>query len=1199
MKMRTIVLVAATALLQTLAAETYVVTSGETLELGGTGAADARNSNANTIQLQGGSTLKLKPAGGYANINCKVELKGGVATLDCTALTSETPKFGGGIRDFNAADAGLRVKGAKLVKVGSGTVQFEVHDLPFVDADDQPVTDGKLSCEGGIIFCWPTGCAHEIATGSTLYFCSPTPLLTGDVTLDRYDLWLYNDTSLEKTAKVTVNTGHTLYLKPMNYPTWTAAVPVGATNSNDIVLNGGKLSLASMPTHYVDGAITGTGTVATGVANSHAAGSWDAEAIYLRSTNVTFKGTVLFGGYHNRLAFTKTASPGDPDNEVRFSGNGASWILFTDKDGLGPTNVTIKKISVTANDLYTIGVAAHQTVTVGEFANAFAVPGAPILTASGSGKVELPADACGLAVQRKAGETVFYAPCDGPQNFQGQSPLKIRALGDGQVVANIPSSCVLSAAEGRRVTVYNENGGEVRAESGEIAVSAAWRELPALWLDASATDTLHGLGEDVLPSVLKKVLDAGGQDPRELYMSVYTNGYKLVEGWHDCRGRTAYKGFNSRLYNDVWSNPPKWSPYRQNYPYVVPYGSEGLCYLNFARCAESGKGSYTDVNGTVSADGMQNRRMPIMLDGTTTEARIPATLVVMVFGSQQGGGMALLGTSTGAFGRTDDTLNAGITTNTTARVWMNGAEVDPTTAKLSGGWDVITVDATGHQVNGLGWLDIYSTGGGQNYAEVIIYTNACSAATRVLAERHLAKKWGLYDKYADDASVAEPVSSVLAQGPSAKVAAMPGVTASISGKFAGAVELDGGTLDLMTAKATPAFADLPTNGRVGWYDPDNTNGLYLVRPFNRPNAEVQALYDCGVYPRDGTNFLWAPTSRRPQWKREARGLGPERGWLDFNDPYPNDVSTGNALRPRKYPDTKPDKGDGGTALTIPVRTVLMAIDSSNGGGSPMGAKGVGSGRVSESVAVPIWPPASDTHARDNGITDTMRNGETFLDGVKVESPTKTGYSGRPEVLSLTTATAWNLATFGLIYNTESGLRQGAVLGEIFMYDTALSGEDRLKVEAYLMDKWIGKLPVGYGDLRQATVTGSGRVVASDVARLPAFDAGFSGEIVVRSASAVVPMAIDAEGSVTGAVLAPGARLEWPESVEFVVTAPGNIPPGDYVLVTCREFATDVTPSVRFVGRTPAVHELVCDVEDENRSRIVLRVIRPGVMVIVR
>lgn len=1174
----------------------YVVESGETMELRGTSTVDARNSNANTIVLRAGATLKLIAENGTANINTKVVVTNGVATLDLSEAGSAPAINASGIRDFNSPGAGLRVTGGTKLVVSAGTVHFQMHDLTFVDDQGQTGSAGKLIFNGGLIFCWPSNCVHEIADNATIYLCSPTPLFEGDVTLDNFNMWLYNDTSLEKTAKVTVGTGRTLTLKPINYPTWSASVPIGATNTNDIVLDGGTLSLQSMPLHYVDGSITGSGTVSVDVFNSH--GGWQDEAIYLRSETITFKGKVSFNSNHNRLSFAHVTSPGDPGNEVVFANADtacAAHLLFQDTDGTGPANVTVAKVTTkTKNNCFC--AAQGQTITVGEFSNTTAVPGEKIFASLGKGTTVLPADSCGLAVRMDANTVEFIAPTDGLHpfvDFSGKTPQAIVAIKDGQTVANAPTTCGISASDGKSVTVFNANGDEIQAAEGSVVASAAWRELPVLWLDASAAETLLGLGKAVLPADREMV----GEDPAERYMTTYTNGFKLVEGWTDCRGRDYCRGFNTRLYNDVGQK--KWAPVPQCYPYAVPNGLNARTYLNFSTRGGNGVSGapYTNIDGTTLSDSTQIRRMPICMKGTKTEARIPATLVTMVFGSQQGGGAAVLGTASGAFGRTGNTLAAGITTNMSADVWVNGVKVDPTTTKLSGGWDVITVDATGYEVNGIGWLKDYNNAGGQNYAEVIVYTNACTAAMRVSAERYLAKKWGLLGQYQGGTELEEV--KVRAQGDAATVRFVEGVESSLVGRYSGTVTLDGGTL-AVTEPLAPAFADLPTSGRVGWFDPDNKEGLYMVNAGTKRPQEVQAVYNNGVSPTEQAPlFLWAPTSRRPQWKRESRGNGPVRGWLDLNDPAPTEQSTGNSLRPRNYPDTKPEKGDGGTALTVPVKTVLLAMDSSMGGGAPIAASGVGVGRFAENYTVPIWPPQTDTaHYGDKGgVTDTMRNGVTRLDGVQVAQPTVTGFNGRPEVLSLTTTDSWSLAAFGNIYNTESGRRQGAILGEIFLYNEVLSDDDRLKVEAYLMDKWIGKLPTGYSDLRSATVTGSGTVQAADLARLPKAAAGFTGTLKADAATTGFTFTIDGD-VLRGAINTPKTTYDIPARTPISIVANEKIRPGTYTLISCKGFVQAMDWQLSFVGKTPRNCELKSVLNDQGGTDVVLTVRAPGLIIVV-
>lgn len=342
-----------------------------------------------------------------------------------------------------------------------------------------------------------------------------------------------------------------------------------------------------------------------------------------------------------RLSFAHVTSPGDPGNEVVFAKTDtttSSHLLFQDTDGTGPANVAVAKLATKIKD-NCFCVAQGQTITVGEFSNTTAVPGEKIFASLGKGTTVLPADSCGLAVRTDAETVEFLAPTDGLHpfvDFSGKTPQAIVAGKNGQSVANVPTTCGIFAPAGKSVTVFNANGSEILAAEGSVVASAAWRELPVLWLDASAADTLHGLGQEALPADKTNV----GEDPSERYMTTYTNGLKLVEGWVDCRGRDCYRGFNTRLYNDVGLK--KWSPIPQCYPYAVPNGLNGMTYLTFSTRAGNGVGGtpYANVDGTTLADGGQVRRMPFCLSGTKTEARIPATLVTMVFGSQQGGGAA-------------------------------------------------------------------------------------------------------------------------------------------------------------------------------------------------------------------------------------------------------------------------------------------------------------------------------------------------------------------------------------------------------------------------------------------------------------------------------------------------------------------------------------------------------------------------------
>ncbi|MBQ6340592.1 MAG: hypothetical protein IJI36_15750, partial [Kiritimatiellae bacterium] len=335
--------------------------------------------------------------------------------------------------------------------------------------------------------------------------------------------------------------------------------------------------------------------------------------------------------------------------------------------------------------------------------------------------------------------------------------------------------------------------------------------------------------------------------------------------------------------------------------------------------------------------------------------------------------------------------------------------------------------------------------------------------------------------------------------------------------------------------------------------------LYQPNSSGTRREEVQAVAPYGLGINDitnGTTFLWAPGSRRPVRVLGARGWGPVRAWIDCQE---IDVSsaasdTGNCLRPRQYPNTNPTGGDGGSNMTIPCRTVFMASDSFRGGGSPVlggvsGGNGIAA-RTAGDYKAPIW--ASGTHARITG-------GETRLNGVRVASPTQTGFTGAPEVFSFSTTADQLIGCFGNLYNTQKGVNYGEVFGEILLYNQVLTGADRLAVEAYLMGKWCGTLPEGYSDLREATVSAGSGTVTALAAKLPMFGDGFTGTVVVPDTT--FDFTLDgAAGTVDRPLIARGATLSLPAAVTINVVC-ANMAGSDGTsvpLIDVAAFASPVT-----------------------------------------
>ena len=1016
---------------------------------------------------------------------------------------------------------------------------FDAPDFAFVDASgdalDVPLT---FSGPSGVRR-WPS-CGRAFSTANICLIGDEGVRMAPDdgtdsITLSTaglMNLVLVDDKALDPSTKVNVPTGCGLYMKPASYSTntlsWTGLQ--WKTNSTDVVLAGGKLSLQAMPDHVLLGDITGTGTVALEVHRSRGPRT---EYTWLLGNNA-FEGSVhVTSGDTSQWAssdylnFGAASVPGHATNKVTL----AAWsqIAFFAPDGTCEPNVTIDALSGT-DETSVLYVKEGQTVTINAFTGMF--------RQVGGGTVAFGPDV-GPVASCRFGDGLVYTKGNIPAEFS-VSPYVNNAtgtntlmLGGTPLFTGASTSFVVQAAAGERMRVLADGNVPVIAGGEGTAVIEArdWRDRAALWIDPSTT-TPGGFGTcakdewwGIISTSISNNFVTG---------ATATGGGLYIEYMPDCRpDRTYYFGRNGRNYQHL---ADKTNPYAECLQSVYAYqkfnGCNGLttiCCVGSSRRIPLAKG---DVKG----------------DSTTS---IPAKMVVMVFGSQDGGGKALVGTSDGAFARTAGLAN-GLTTSSSAKIWLDGVKVtSPNTQTLNGGWQIVSVDTTSHNVNGFGWAKNYNDAGGQNYGEILVFTNALSDVERTLVESYLAKKWGI-STYAG--GTATP--TVRAVGRTGTIEVPSDTQVTLGGCYAGAVDVKAGATLTISEPLPPTADELPTTGRVGWFDPDAEGALYQPISSGARAEEIQSVFQRGKTLADIVDndvFLWAPGSRRPFRAVGARGWGPVRAWIDCQE---SDVSssasdTGNCLRPRQYPNTSPTVGDGGSNMTIPCRTVFIVSDSFRGGGSPvLGGVSGGNGiavRPAGDYKAAIW--GSGTHARITG-------GETRLNGVRVASPTETGFTGAPEVFSFTTTADQNIGCFGYLYNTQKGVNYGEVLGEILLYNQVLTGADRLAVEAYLMGKWCGTLPEGYSDLREATVTGAGTVVAS-AEKMPRLDAAFAGTAKVTGESAVFDVTIDPEaGTVTGALIAPNATLELPASATVNVTFTSKpIHGGNWTLVDVGTMST--------------------------------------------
>ena len=709
---------------------------------------------------------------------------------------------------------------------------------------------------------------------------------------------------------------------------------------------------------------------------------------------------------------------------------------------------------------------------------------------------------------------------------------------------------------------------------GTIAVGAAdWADDVGLWVDASQPYDTSTKGA---PYYAPPGVNRSGYDFGNIF---FTNNYPLVEAWYDVRGtdRTWY------FYNGRYYNGNQFTVFTHVYPYLAQgeFAGRTMSYMTFGvnGTAQSTWSNDGTDSPTVTSNMGGNRRL--YMEGMT----VNPTAVIMVFGSQLGGGKAMLGG--GSFARAGNTLADPVcqTAPSGTTIWLDGEEIDPTTAHFNGGWQIVSVvGEAASTVSKIGENTAYQDAGGQNYGEILVFTNAISDVRRRQVEAYLAKKWGV-STYGGEA-VAYPFR---AEGRAGSITVRRGAPVELRGMFAGSLTVNG---DVFISEPLPwTAADVPAEGRVDWYDADDAASL---------EVETQAKAVVRQYPHGKTRdtltsgcFLWGAGNRMPFAVTGARGLGAERTWLDYNHPsgFQPMTSDGNVLRFIPY-NKSPSSGN---AVSQTFRTLLVALDSGRGGGGTVIASGSVSGgsgdfrrRESATLADPIWSSTCSAN---------VKNGVTRLNGAVVDQAR--GFTGAPEVLSLTAAGNVSALCVDTYVNTESAngvlKQQGTVQGEMLLYDSELDADVLANLEAYLMGKWTGVLPDGWSDLREATVTAGTGTVSAVAAKLPKFGDGFTGTIVMPDA--MFDFTFDgAAGAVEKPFVARGATLSLPAAVTINVECT-NMAGSDGTSVPLFDVSAFANPVEWTFNATNTGGKRLC-LREEN-GQVLLEVIPSGTTILFR
>ncbi len=1196
--------IVAIAAVMSLCASAAVITIPEngTLRLGGTGA-DPLNQRSNYIVFEPGSTLVITQIGTSATIWATLVATNGAAYLECVN-NSYAPSVQ--LHAFAYGAGSLTLRNMKQPYFG------HVDHLPVYRLDNLYSTGiDPLGFANGVSmlkFPSKTNCPWVFGKNNNLVRLCGSDMFPDDNVIEidsgRSRLMLCNPAAIPAGKTVRVN-GDKFLICPLRVPDpedgiigcyapgESATVVSGMVYSCNVELPAGaRMTFTNSAPVTFNGSISGYNSSCGNIMISGYKGN---------------AAPVTFGG--DNSGFTGRISAGTAGTELVLSNANAAVHATIDmarpmvvRGADGVSSVSVGAVSGGTDQISCIVRAvSNQTISVASVAGYLRISGA----GAGSGSVVdigtlepgaivyddktavvtyggSSAPPSGAARGRTTGEGEFIVMQGDNSCFEAANNVCTAALAfdvtDGTVVTHGTNTVTVRAGAGVEASLA-PSAGEIFSVAGEgsFAVESMLRRTVSWWFDFSRADTRFRIGEGSTDAYLNTNYNNSADQP-------------YVERVVDWRYPDAANClWNRRLYNGG-----AYDLALGVYPHIRATTQNGLQYIS------------------MDASTYSSRRLPFSNGkGYNTVASCEAQLVVMVFGVNTSC-HAMFGTAEGAFGRAGVGMTYGMTTNDQHDVWLDGVKVDPTTTKFKDGLQVISVALDGLHFNGLGfWQDIGidpNRMGGQNYGEVLIFTNAVSDQMRIEAELYLARKWGLDSQYSStavaqlrDLRAANPVCIAAAGGEATTIKAGDQAV-TVEGPFVGTVELDGGTLVVSNKPLPYTESEIPSAGRLYWADPDDSETV--VRIFEDPfynnsvssacSNELRTIKDkVGRAFVQGEPVLYAVGDRRPTPIRQSRGLGPVRTWLDFND-YADPTFAGNCLRFVVCPELpRAAFYNGGytTMATMNVRTAFIVQDSIRGGGGPL-LNDVGGIYYPKNRTNGIW---TQTIYPDDQPA-VLVNGENRLNGNVVDY--KNGFLGQPEVFTVRGTDTRNMPYIGCYVNTEGAAKKnGEIIGEVLLYNTALSDADVKGIEAYLMGKWIGRLPDGYADIRNATVAGTGTVQVAVGSQMPRIDRGFEGNVSV--ADGAFTMTIDPDtDTVMGALDCPAAALSLPAScsitVNFTRKPPKSMETRSYTLVDCASGVDGVDWTFNSGANTTSRCRFV-----KTGNKVIFRYVRPGTWILFR
>ncbi|MBQ3343694.1 MAG: hypothetical protein IJG84_17465 [Kiritimatiellae bacterium] len=734
----------------------------------------------------------------------------------------------------------------------------------------------------------------------------------------------------------------------------------------------------------------------------------------------------------------------------------------------------------------------------------------------------------------------------------------ITVTGADNVVSVTEAEQQFDIQEGASATMSKgEYPAVVHVDNSAITLtSSSWKDDVVLWLDASATNSL----------CYERINDDPAGDVKRV--SFNDKSYPTINRWYDCRGNDQpYYAMNNRglAYADD-------KTFKSVMPFVATNEVSGMPYVSFGNSAQFSRRITFYSSSDSKAD----------TDPSKPSASVSCKFAFVVFGSQQGGGYSVLHRL--ARGGLVD----GATTPTAAypifsenrTTYVDGVQVDPTQTGLNGEWQTIAFGGTAMSLQGL-CMDIFSNYfGGGNYCEIILMSRVPTEGERGDIESYLAAKWGTAKPPATDREI-----RLFGTG---SVAVSDGDFA-IGGTFTGSLAVASGAsvvlTDVKDAPGSPAAFDTEVeSGKDAgiWYDTDMAN---TISRYSSRVSSVGYHYNLRESPFDNTQtYCLYGSSRTPKHEADVHGFGPLRTWFTYDYSF---AESGCTLRL--------GAAETASGQVFDFKTGFMVLDTSAGGGTPFLGKSINASndyllrRVYSSTAVFNPGTSCPEFVKEAGVR---------LNGVSGAKPTQRKFNYRPEVLSVSFSEAFPLRCFGAYENTSAD--NMLIHGESLFYKRALSETERDDTEAYLMNKWLGLTPKGYGNPSGVIVSGSGTVALASRCEHPVFDIGFSGTVVLSDVIGfVVSTNASGETVVSDAMNVPSATIEAPAVVTVKIDM-GELDsprPDDYVLISADALprsTTFVMDASSLSEKAAARLELVV-IDDMLK----LRASKPGLTIILR